>query len=179
MRCSSIARMSGLTRLLRMSLIFLLIAPLGPSPPSRRPGEGRVVLEPVEPAADQGVAHFHAMIQELEGQLPVHRLDPEGQPGQLRGQWIDVHAVEAPLHDVPLQAGLEQPLESLIVRRSGDQFFSQPSRGLPARTEASPRPRPSATRSARGQSGTRRGLRSDTAGPRSGTRRSPWTGRRP
>ena len=78
-----------------------------PTPPS----EQRIVGHAINPAAHQRVADLKPMVEELEGQLPVHGLDPERQPGQLHSEWVDVDAVDAVLHDVALQSRAEPRLE--------------------------------------------------------------------
>ena len=85
------------------------------------PGHDRVVLELVEPGADEAVAALDLVVEEGEGQRPVHRLDPEREAAELHGQRIEVHAVDAALDDVAAQDRLQSRLEGVIVRAAGQR----------------------------------------------------------
>ena len=65
----------------------------------------RVVLDPIEPAAHERVADLDLVVEERERQTGIERGDPERDPGQFHGERVDVHAVDAPLDDVPPAAG--------------------------------------------------------------------------
>lgn len=69
------------------------------------------------------------MIEELEGQVSIHRLDPEGEAGKLNGKRIDVDAVEAALDDVTLQARDEARLELVVVGTAREELIGQPPVG--------------------------------------------------
>ena len=87
----------------------------------------RVVLHPIQPAADQRVADLDLVVEERERQFGVERFDPERHTGQFHRQRVDVHAVDAPLDNVPPQQGLDplgKRVASLrVVRRERDQFL--------------------------------------------------------
>ena len=85
------------------------------SPPLALPGHGGVVLEAVEPAADEGVAALDLVVEEGEGEVGVHRLDPEGEAGEFDGEGVEVDAVNAALDDEALEAGADAVLGRLSV----------------------------------------------------------------
>ena len=97
----------------------------------------RVVLHPVQPAADQGVADLDLVVEERERQFGVERFDPERHTGQFHGQRVDVHPVDAPLDDMPPQQGLDplgERVAPLRVVRAGTGPVppsSLPVRGRP------------------------------------------------
>ncbi len=97
--------------------------------PLALPGQCGIVAEAVEPAADEGVPGLELVVEELEGEVLVHRLDPEGQAGQLDGQGIDVDAVKATLHDVPLEPRTEPGLELLVLGPAGEKLLGEAAFG--------------------------------------------------
>ena len=64
-------------------------------------------------------------VEETERQRAVHGLDPQRQPAQFDGQWIEVHGIDAALHHVATQQRLEALLEAVVVRPAGDQFLAE------------------------------------------------------
>lgn len=62
----------------------------------------RVVLKSVELGADERVSALHLVIEELKGQLRVHRLDPERESSKFDRHGVEVHTVEAGLDDMAL-----------------------------------------------------------------------------
>ena len=90
------------------------------------PGHGGVVLELIEPGADQGVAALHLVVEEGEGQGAVHRLDPQREAAKFDGQGIEVNTVETALDHVAAQHRLEPRLEEFIVGATGQELFAEP-----------------------------------------------------
>ena len=82
-------------------------------------GERGVFLKAVEPTAREPVAAFEFVVEETEGQVAVHRLDPEGEACQLDSEGIEVHAVEAALDDEAFEAGADG------VARMGHEVCAQ------------------------------------------------------
>jgi len=105
----------------------------GPYRHRRGPSHGRVVLKSVEPATDERVAGLHLVIQEPEGQARVHGLDPEGKPGKLDSQLVDIDTVEAALNDVPAEVSPQIVVEVGVANGFGDGLIAQPSGGQPVR----------------------------------------------
>ena len=93
------------------------------------PGHRRVVLELIEPRAEQRVAALDLVVEEAERQRAVHGFDPQRQPAQLDGQRIEVDGVDAALHHVAAQHRLEARLEVVVLRPAGDQLVDQPLGG--------------------------------------------------
>jgi hypothetical protein len=60
----------------------------------------RVVLDEVEPATDERVADLELVVEILEGQLAIERLDPQGETCKLDSHRIAVDAVETALDDI-------------------------------------------------------------------------------
>src|SRR5215471_1261134 len=59
-----------------------------------------ILLERVEPRADEAVAALDLVVEEREREVPIHRLDPERETAQLYCERVEVHAIDAALHDV-------------------------------------------------------------------------------
>ena len=95
------------------------------------------MLEGVEPRADEAVAALDLVIEEREGQVPVHGLDPERQTAQLDGQRIEIDAVDAALDDVPAEDGLEAGLERIVGRTAREQLVAEQLLGCVACDDAS------------------------------------------
>src|SRR5262249_16436891 len=99
-------------------------------PPFALPRLDRIVLDPIQPAADQGVADLDLMIEEREWEARVQSGDPERDACQLHGQRVDVDAIDAPFDDVSPQPSFDPRLEVVtvvrIVRRKLHDLLSDP-----------------------------------------------------
>jgi hypothetical protein len=59
-----------------------------------------IVLEAVEPAADECIANLDLVIEETEGKPWVHGLDPQRETSQFDGQYIQIDAIQTALDDM-------------------------------------------------------------------------------
>ena len=92
------------------------------------PSLERVILNSVQPAADQRIAHLDLVVEEGEGQVGIEGFDPQRHTGQFNGQRVDVHAVDAPLDHMPPQQCLHPVGEQFaplgIIGRERQQFVA-------------------------------------------------------
>ena len=79
----------------------------------------RVVLDEVQPAANEAVADLELVVEELEWQLAVERLDPQRELGEFHGHRVAVDAVEAALDDVAREHRSQALVEAVVLRRQG------------------------------------------------------------
>ncbi len=77
---------------------------LAPARLAGRQGAWRV-LQPLHPGAEERVTAADVVLEEREGPIAGHGLDPEGHPGELHGGGVHVHPEEAALRDAPLAPG--------------------------------------------------------------------------
>ena len=75
------------------------------------PSHHRIMLELVEPGADEAVAALDLVVEERERQCAVHRLDPEGQAAQFHREGIKIHTIDAALDDMTPEDRLEAGLK--------------------------------------------------------------------
>lgn len=91
------------------------------------PGRQRIVQHAVQPAADQRVADLDLVVEERERQFGVERFHPQRYTGKLDGQRVNVHAVDAALHNMPPQEGLDPIFKGMaplgVVGRKRHQFL--------------------------------------------------------
>lgn len=123
--------------------VVLLVAPLA------LPGEERVVAVPVERPAGEGVPGLQLVVEALERERAVERLDPEGELGRLDGERVEVDAVEAALDDVALQAREEARLEVGVVGEAWEKLLDEAAGGRDPLGKRDDDARPGAVRATR------------------------------
>ena len=88
------------------------------------PGHRGVVPELVEPGAHERVAAADLVVEEGEGEVPVHRLYPQRELAEGDGERVEVDAEDAALDDVAPQDGAQARLEVGGGGRAGDELVA-------------------------------------------------------